>query len=241
MLPLRDLNPTRRLPIATYGLLVLNVLVFLWQLMHSDSELQSIFMRLSVVPAQVTAAPLALDTFLDFLRSMFFHGGWVHLLSNMLYLWLFADNIEDRMGIPLFLLLYFVGGIVAASAQVLMSPGSMIPLVGASGAIAAVLGSYMVFFPSVRVSGIIPLGFWARRVTWPAWIVLGMWFVTQLFYGALSIGVESGSSGGVAFFAHIGGFVAGLVMTWIFLMLFPQAPREDRERVIYERAGRYRY
>ena len=241
MLPLKDLNPTRRIPIMTYGLIAANVVVFFWEQTQTVSELEQLFLRLAVVPASVVQNPLALDTVLDFFRSMFFHGGWAHLLGNMLYLWLFGDNIEDRMGIPLFLIVYFLGGIVASIAQIVVDPNSAIPMIGASGAIAGILGGYLIMFPGVRVRGIIPLGFIARMAEWPAWIVLGLWFVLQLFSGAASIGVETGATGGVAFFAHIGGFIAGLVLTWIFMMLVPQPPTEQRREVLYERAQRYRY
>jgi membrane associated rhomboid family serine protease len=241
MLPLKDLNPTRRTPVVTYGLIAVNVLVFLWEQTFSIAELQELFLRLSVVPAFVIQNPLELDTLLDFIRSMFFHGGWAHLLGNMLYLWLFGDNLEDRMGVVLYLFLYFFSGFVASLAQILISPNSTIPLVGASGAIAGVLGGYLILFPGVRVRGIVPLGFFIRFAEWPAWIVLGLWFVIQLFNGAVSLGVETGISGGVAFFAHIGGFIAGLVLTWIFTQLVPQPPAEERQEILYERARRYRY
>jgi membrane associated rhomboid family serine protease len=241
MLPLRDLNPTRRVPFVTYGLIALNVVVFLWTLMFSAVELQEMFLRLSVVPRNVTEAPLALETLLDLVRSMFFHGGLAHLFGNMLYLWLFGDNLEDRMGVVVYLVLYFVSGFVAAFAQVFVAPFSEIPLVGASGAIAGVLGGYLVLFPGVRVRGIIPLGFFARRVEWPAWSVLGLWFVIQLLNGVVSLGVHTGATGGVAFIAHVAGFVAGLVLTWVFTLLVPQPPLEERRQVLYDRAQRYRY
>ena len=241
MLPLKDLNPTRRVPIITYGLIAANVIVFLWEQTLSPVELQDAFLRLSIVPASVIEDPLALDTLLDFIRSMFFHGGWAHLLGNMLYLWLFGDNLEDRMGVMLFLFLYFLGGIVASMAQIFIDPNSTIPLIGASGAIAGVLGGYLILFPGVRVRGIVPLGLVTRLAEWPAWIVLGLWFVIQLFNGAISLGVQTGATGGVAFFAHIGGFLTGLILTGIFMKLIPQPPAEHRREVLYQRAQRYRY
>ncbi len=241
MLPLKDINPTRRIPFITYALIAVNVLVFIWEQTFSASELQDAFMRLSVVPSYVMQDPLSLETFLDFVRSMFFHGGWFHLLGNMLYLWLFGDNIEDRMGGVLYLVLYFLGGFVASIAQIIISPSSMIPMVGASGAIAAVLGSYLILFPGVRVMGIVPLGLVSRIAEWPAWIVLGLWFGVQLLNGVVSVALETSTTGGVAFFAHIGGFVIGLALTWIFLKLVPQPPVEQRHEVLYERARRYRY
>jgi membrane associated rhomboid family serine protease len=241
MFPLKDLNPTRRTPVVTYGLIAVNVLVFLWEQTFSIAELQELFLRLSVVPAYVIQNPLELDTLLDFVRSMFFHGGWAHLLGNMLYLWLFGDNLEDRMGVVLYLLFYFFCGFVASLAQILISPNSTIPLIGASGAIAGVLGGYLILFPGVRVRGIVPLGLVVRLAEWPAWIVLGLWFVLQLLNSVVSLGVQTGATGGVAFFAHIGGFIAGLILTWIFSMIVPQPPVEQRQEVLYERASRYRY
>jgi membrane associated rhomboid family serine protease len=241
MLPLKDLNPTRRIPFITYGLILINVAVFVWTLLQPAAELQGIFMQLSVVPVNITENPLALETPLDIVRSMFFHGSWLHLLSNMLYLWLFGDNVEDRMGTVLYIILYFISGFAAAFSQILIDPYSGIPLIGASGAIAGVLGSYLLLFPGVRVRGIIILGRFSRIDEWPAWAVLVMWFVLQLIYGVLSIGAGAGESGGVAFFAHVGGFVFGMLYTWIFMKLVPQPPVEQRREVLYERAERYRF
>lgn len=241
MLPLKDLNPTRRVPFITYALIAVNVIVFLWEQTQSTAALQSTFLQLSVVPAQVLRAPFALDTVLDFLRSMFFHGGWLHLLGNMLYLWLFGDNIEDRLGAVGYLGFYFLSGIAASTAQILIDPDSTIPMIGASGAIAGVLGGYLIMYPRVRVQGIILLGIFSRTANWPAWSVLGLWFVMQLFNGLVSLGVMTATTGGVAFFAHIGGFVAGIALIAIFLLLFPQPPAKERREVLYERAQRYRY
>jgi len=241
MLPLKDLNPTRRIPFVTYALILANVLVFIWEQTLSATELQEAFMNLSIVPAYVFQDPLSLETFLDFVRSMFFHGGWAHLIGNMLYLWLFGDNIEDRMGVVLYLFLYFLGGSIAAFAQIIFSPNSLIPMVGASGAIAAVLGAYLILFPGVRVMGIVPLGLINAFTEWPAWIVLGLWFVVQLFNGLVTVAVETSTTGGVAFFAHVGGFVVGLVLTWLFMKVVPQVSPEERRQVLYDRARRYRY
>jgi membrane associated rhomboid family serine protease len=222
-------------------LIVINVIVFLWEQTLSDVRLMSVFMDYSVVPANVYDAPFAIDTILDLVRSMFFHGGWAHLLGNMLYLWLFGDNVEDRLGKILYLVLYFSSGVVAALAQVVIQPLSEIPLVGASGAIAGVLGSYLLLFPGVRVQGIVPLGYFARMTEWPAWAVLGLWFVLQLFNGVLTLGVPTGMSGGVAFFAHIGGFLMGLALTFVLRTFVPQPPPEDTREMLYERARRYRF
>lgn len=238
MIPLNDLNPVRRTPLLTWGLIALNLLVFLWELRLPESGLMQVFSRISVVPAQAAAAPFALETQLDVIRSMFLHGGWAHLLGNMLYLYLFGDNLEDRFGRPLFLLLYLVSGYVAVVAQVLIDTSSTVPLIGASGAIAGVLGSYLVLFPTVRVRGIILLGLFSRLAEWPAWIVLALWFVLQLFSGLASLGPQM--SGGVAFFAHIGGFLCGALLT-LPLLAMPQPAARARNQMLYDRTKRYRY
>lgn len=241
MLPLKDLNPVRRVPVITYALIAINVVVFGWELLQPTSQLEAAFTRLAIVPAAVVQDPLALDTFMDFLRSMFLHGGVAHLLGNMLYLWLFGDNIEDRMGSPMFLLFYLSCGVVATVSHILIAPASRVPLIGASGAIAGVLGSYLILYPNVKVRGIIPLGLWSRLAEWPAWAVLGLWFVIQLFNGVVGLGVNTANTGGVAFFAHIGGFLTGLGLTAVFMLLVPQPPRDERHKSLYERAQRYRY
>lgn len=169
MLPFRDMNPTRRVPVMTYALILINILVFVWELRFSPEQLDTAFNSLAVVPATASAHPFALATILSILRSMFFHGGWGHLLGNMLYLYLFGDNVEDHLGWIMYAVLYFGSGFAAAWAQIAIDPTSTIVLVGASGAIAGVLGSYFLFFPGVRVRGIVPLGFFGFWTEWPAW------------------------------------------------------------------------
>jgi membrane associated rhomboid family serine protease len=156
-------------------LIAVNVGVFIWTLFHSAAEMEGIFLRLSVVPMYVSETPLTLETFLDIFRSMFFHGGLAHLIGNLLYLWLFGHNLEDRMGVVLHVVFYFLSGSVASIARILVDPSSPIPMIGASGAIAVALGGYLVLLPGVRVRGIVPLGRVSRIAEWPAWIVLGMW------------------------------------------------------------------
>jgi membrane associated rhomboid family serine protease len=237
MLPLKDINPTRRFPFLTYTLIVINVLVFLWELSFSPAQLELALTSLAVVPAKASADPFSLATLLSLIRSMFFHAGWSHLLGNMLYLYLFGDNVEDRLGRMMYLLLYFGSGFAASWAQIAIDPTSSVVLVGASGAIAGALGSYFILFPSVRVKGIVPLaviGLWAE---WPAWLVIGLWFGVQLFTGVASLGVETGG-GGVAFFAHVGGFVFGLILTGLVMLLYPQPPISQRQEMLYQRARR---
>lgn len=241
MLPLQDLNPTRRTPIFTWGLIAVNALIFFWEMSLPPAELNRAFFDLAVVPANFSAAPFSLESWMDMLRSMFLHGGYDHIIGNMLYLYLFGDNIEDRFGRPLFLVVYFVSGVVASVAQVVINPASPIPMVGASGAIAGVLGSYLVLFPGVKVRGIVLLGYVRRMSELPAFVVLGMWFLLQVMNGFGSLGSASQYGGGVAFFAHIGGFIGGLVLTVIFMAIFPQPPAEERRNMLYERSRQYRY
>ena len=236
MLPLKDMNPTRRFPVMTYALILINVLVFLWELRFSSDQLDAALNSLAVVPANASAHPFALVTILSIIRSMFFHGGWSHLLGNMLYLYLFGDNVEDRLGWMMYAVLYFGSGFAAAWAQIAIDPTSTIVLVGASGAIAGVLGSYFLFFPGVRVKGIVPLTFIGLWAEWPAWIVIGLWFLVQLFNGVTSLGVAT-SGGGVAFFAHIGGFLFGLILTRLVMIVYPQLPASQRYDTLYQRAG----
>jgi membrane associated rhomboid family serine protease len=240
MLPIRDLNPTRRFPLFTYGLIALNVAVFIWEMSLSQVQLERAFFDLAAVPANITQNPWSMESLLDIVRSMFLHGGYEHILGNMLYLWLFGDNIEDRLGKLLFLVLYFVSGFAATFAQVAIDPNSTIPMVGASGAIAGILGGYLILFPGVRVRGVVPLGRVSQLAEWPAYLVLGLWFVLQLFNGIASLGVET-ASGGVAFFAHIGGFLTGLVLTAIFMQIVRQPPAPQRNQMLYQRSRRYHY
>ncbi|MBA3871298.1 MAG: rhomboid family intramembrane serine protease [Anaerolineae bacterium] len=237
MLPIQDINPTRRFSIVNYALIAVNVIVFVTQLGLSEQQLNQVYLTQSVVPALASHALFAPNTLLDILRSMFFHAGWAHLGGNMLYLWIFGDNIEDRLGSLLYLAFYLVCGFAAGYAQVLIDPTSQIPLVGASGAIAGVLGGYLVFFPGVKVRALIIFGYFARLTEISALIVLGFWFVLQLFNGVMSLG-PSTDQGGTAFFAHIGGFVIGAALIFVFKSIFPQPPAGDLNNMLYQRQGR---
>jgi membrane associated rhomboid family serine protease len=212
MLPIQDLNPTRRLPLFTWALILINVLAFIWEMSLTPEELTRTIMDISVVPARLNAEPFTLEALQDAVRSMFLHGGYDHILGNMLYLYLFGDNLEDRLTPPVFLFIYFVSGFIAIAAQVLIDPTSTVPLIGASGAIAGVLGGYLILFPTVKVRGIIFLGYIGRIAELPAVLVLGFWFVLQVINGVASLG-EFQYGGGVAFFAHIGGFIGGMILT----------------------------
>lgn len=218
MIPLRDNIPSRTAPVLTVGLIIVNVLVFLYETSIPASRLEAFVHRYGVVPARLQqvgrdSAVSVTRAVLPVFTSMFLHGGWMHLLGNMWYLWIFGDNIEDRLGKVRFLLLYFLSGLVATGAHVWSAPGSTVPTIGASGAIAGVLGAYLVTYPYARVKTLVPLFMFITFVDLPAILVLGFWFVVQLFNGMASLGARfSGAQGGVAWWAHIGGFVAGIVL-----------------------------
>ena len=211
MIPLRDRNPTRRTPIITISLIVACFAAFALELSITagggDPALERFFERWGAVPADITGALESGNYFgratLSMITSMFLHGGWLHILGNMLFLWIFGNNVEDRLGRIPFLIFYLVGGIAAALTQT-------VPLVGASGAIAAALGAYIVLFPGARILSLVFLGFFYQLLEVPAVILLGFWFVLQLVNGFGSFGGTA--QGGVAFFAHIGGFALGVVV-----------------------------
>jgi membrane associated rhomboid family serine protease len=205
VIPLRDDIPSRRLPVVSWLLIAANVTVFLYEVALSPG-LRSLIQARGIVPAEFAADPGG--EALTLLSSMFLHGGWGHLLGNMLYLWIFGDNVEDRMGPLRFLLFYLAAGAAAGLAHVYTQPDSAIPTVGASGAVAGVLGAYLVLYPRARVLTLLPT-FPMTMAEIPAVFFLGVWFVFQLFSGALQMSVSRGS-GGVAFLAHIGGFLAGV-------------------------------
>jgi membrane associated rhomboid family serine protease len=209
MIPVRDGIPTRETPVVNYLLIAANVVVFLWMFLMPEAALETVVNKYAMVPAHF-ADGLEMGDILSIFTSMFMHAGLAHIGGNMLYLWIFGDNVEDRLGHGKYLVFYLVGGVVASFTHLLTNPGSQVPTVGASGAIAAVLGAYLVLFPASRIATFIPMGLFSRLTVVPAAIVLGLWFVLQLFEGVLSLGATE--VGGVAFWAHIGGFVAGMLM-----------------------------
>ncbi|WP_071674169.1 rhomboid family intramembrane serine protease [Nioella nitratireducens] len=207
MFPLRDHNPSERTPFVTWALIAVNVVVFLSyfpSIGGSDRLLMAFYSDWALVPAEVSHG-IEMRTIVT---SMFLHGGWMHIIGNMLFLWIFGDNLEDQLGHVGFLLFYLVCGVAAAMGQVLADPTSTVPMVGASGAIAGVMGGYLLMFPKARVDLLFILFVFIRVVTVPAWLMLGLWFGMQLANGASSVG----AGGGVAYWAHIGGFVAGVIL-----------------------------
>jgi membrane associated rhomboid family serine protease len=223
MLPLADHNPRHRFPFVNYTLIALNVLAFLWEL-SLGPDLQRVLFDLAFVPRKFfVPGHWDYDIFSAFF-SMFLHGGFMHIGSNMLYLWIFGDNIEDRLGHVRYTIFYFACGMAATLAHAFAAPGSMLPAIGASGAIAGVLGGYIILFPHAQISTIVPIFFVVTVQRLPAIVILGLWFVLQIFSGVGSLGVSDAQDmGGVAWFAHIGGFVAGMIL--IVLMGGRRPPR----------------
>ncbi|MBX3280577.1 MAG: rhomboid family intramembrane serine protease [Acidobacteria bacterium] len=244
MFPIGDDNSDRRItPLVNYALIAANILVFLYQLAD-----ESFTYGYSVVPYEITRgvdlvgaavydrsgrmiappqAPGPTPIYLTFLSAMFMHGGLMHIGGNMLYLWIFGDNVEDRMGHAKYLMFYVLCGILASGAHIAFGPQSRIPSLGASGAIAGVLGAYLILYPHQRVRVLIPLGFLSRITEMPAIIVIGLWAALQLFSGIGSI-AQTAESGGVAYMAHVGGFVAGVILVFLFRNPPPDSRYRDR-------------
>jgi membrane associated rhomboid family serine protease len=214
MFPLRDNVPSRHFPVITVGLIAINVAIFLVEALMGAAVTQLIE-TFGIVPARLTSEWSRPTVLMTLFTSMYLHGGWAHLIGNMWYLWIFGDNIEDRMGRFRFFIFYTLCGLIAGLLQVIAAPQSTTPMIGASGAIAGVLGAYLVLYPRARVSTLVPFFYFIRIVWLPAIVVLGSWFLIQLLNGLASINVVM-QTGGVAWWAHIGGFVAGMVLQGIF-------------------------
>ena len=216
MIPLRDHNPRRTFPFVTYTLVALNVLAFLWEL-SLGARLERALFSVAFIPARYWLPGNWGFDLATIVISMFLHGGLLHIGSNMLYLWIFGDNIEDRLGHFRYLIFYLLCGFLATFAHAMFSSGSNVPAIGASGAIAGVLGAYLVLYPHARVTTLLPIFFFITVREIPAIIILGLWFVLQLFSGVGSLGVRDAQDmGGIAYFAHIGGFVAGVLLIFVF-------------------------
>ena len=208
MIPLRDVIPSRTVPYVTVTIIILNAIAWSFELTLSDDQLMNFLTIFGVVPGAFAWPTL--------ITSMFLHGGWGHVIGNMWYLWIFGDNVEDRFGHGRFLVFYLLAGIVAAFGQILMEPSSLLPTIGASGAIAGVMGAYFVMYPHSRVLTLIPLIIIWEVIELPAIFLLGFWFLMQLFNaGAIAV-TGSAGRGGVAFMAHAAGFVFGLLAVFVF-------------------------
>lgn len=217
MIPLRDTVPNRRIPVLTWILILVNAAVFLWEL-SLGAGLEARITTYGFIPARffaVSSHAGLIERFLPVLTSMFFHGGWLHLIGNMLYLFIFGDNVEDTFGHVLYLLFYLGCGTVSALVQSFAAPGSSTPMVGASGAIAGILGAYFVLFPNARVVTLIPIFIFFQIIEIPAFFFLLFWFLLQFLSGALTIS-SAPVDGGVAFWAHVGGFATGLGVSLLY-------------------------
>ena len=217
--PLRDTQPSYSKAVVTTVIIIINVLVFLFEISLDEYSRNAFVAYYGLIPDNFHVA--------NVLTSMFLHGGWMHILGNMWFLWIFGDNIEDILGHGKFLIFYLLCGVVAAMAQVLLNPYSRVPMVGASGAIAGVMGSYMVKFPRARIETFAFIFIFLTRFDVPAWLMLVYWFATQLLSGVGSIGQTMANQGGTAFFAHIGGFVAGEILINVMRPHEPHWRRRD--------------
>lgn len=219
MIPLRDSQPSYSTPVVTAGLIVVNVLVFLHQISLDDFSLHHFIRTYAIVPARFEFSTL--------ISSMFLHGGWLHLIGNMWFLWIYGDNVEDILGRLRYLVFYLLCGIAAGLTHVLTNAGSPVPTLGASGAVAGVMGAYLVKFPHSRIVTLIPIFFLLTTVEIPAVLILAYWFLIQIFSGMAAAGQMASAQGGVAWFAHVGGFVAGMVL--ISLMRTQERYRHRRD------------
>lgn len=204
MIPLRDSVPSSGTPLVTLGIIALNVLVFFHQLTLSDYELHHFVSHYGVIPARLQIT--------DLFTAMFLHGGFMHLIGNMWFLWIYGDNVEDVLGRAKYLAFYLACGLAGSLAQIAASPGTTIPNIGASGAIAGVMGAYLLKFPHARVLTLIPLFVFFFTQELPAYIILIYWFVLQFFSGVGTMAESSSATGGIAWFAHIGGFLMGMLL-----------------------------
>ena len=207
MFPVSDVIPSRTTPFVTVSLIIVNAFVFLYMLTLPEELLQGFVARYAVVPAWFSLPTL--------FTSQFLHGGWMHVIGNMLYLWIFGDNVEDRLGHVRFLLFYLGAGALAAILQLVFNPLSAVPMLGASGAIAGVMGAYFVLYPQSRVLTAVFVLIFFDLVEIPAVFFLGIWFLMQLLSGVGSLGVSNAAGGGTAFWAHVGGFVAGVAVGFV--------------------------
>lgn len=221
MIPIRDLNPTRSTPWVTWTILLVCGLVYTWQAVLPPGAERDFIYGYGLVPQRLTTQP-TVESLVTVLTSMFMHGGFMHVLGNLWFLHIFGDNVEDNMGPARFAVFYLLCGAAAAIAQIAVNPGSLVPMVGASGAIAGVLAAYLVLYPGARVVTLIPIFIFIHWTELPAWVFIALWFGLQFFSG---LGALSNAGGGVAYWAHIGGFVAGLALVMLFRTPRPPAPR----------------
>ncbi|MEL6163012.1 MAG: rhomboid family intramembrane serine protease [Cyanobacteria bacterium J06628_3] len=236
MVPIRDNNPISITPYVTYGLIAVNVLAFLYESSLPPQFLDGFLHLFAVVPRELSAsfAGIAVNQpvpeWLTLISSQFLHGGLLHLGGNMLFLWIFGNNVEEKLGYVKYLIFYLACGVLASLAQWYFSQDSLIPSLGASGAIAGVMGAYIIRFPKAEVIGVVPLGIFFPTFRVPAYFFLGFWFIQQAFYGVSSLGMPTNigmESGGIAYWAHAGGFVVGAVLGPVLGLFSDKSPDES--------------
>ncbi len=217
MIPLKDRNPSYGIPFVNYAIIAANAVVFFHELSLGHG-LDSFFMKYGLVPSRyfemVTQHSHFITRYVPFVTSMFVHGGWLHIIGNMWFLYIFGDNVEDRLGHWRYLAFYFISGLAAAFLQVYLSAGSSVPTIGASGAISGVLGAYLLMFPRAKIVTLLPIFFFFDIIDISALLFIGFWFMIQFVSGMESLGVDA--SGGIAWWAHVGGFISGLLMAPLF-------------------------
>ncbi len=221
MIPLRDTQPSRTVPVVTIAIIAINVAIFLYEVSLDEFSLNYLIMTYGLIPAR-------LDVF-TLVTSMFLHGGWLHVIGNMWFLWIFGDNVEDILGRGKFILFYLAVGVAAGVVHVIFNPFSRVPTIGASGAVAGVMGAYILKFPHARVLTLVPIFILFTWIELPAVIVLGFWVIMQVFSGAASIGYSQIEQGGTAWWAHVGGFAVGMIL----IKLLPTKPPHRHRPELY--------
>lgn len=249
MIPVKDNQPLKTFPFVTYTVIAINLVIFMYEL-TLGTELMSFFSQYAVVPAQFFAGEYTdlfgqTHVFTPFelarpiFTSMFLHGGWMHIIVNMLYLWIFGDNIEDRLGHVRFLFFYIACGVLATCSHMIMNSESTVPSLGASGAVAGLLAAYVLLFPRARVLAALPIFFFVQLFEVPAVFFIGIWIMQQFIYGALSFSSGAADAGGVAWWAHIGGFLAGFMLVFIIKPRMINVVKQFRRRTTKPAANVY--
>jgi len=231
MIPLKDNIPSSRFPVINYLFIGINIAVFIYEIMLSPAELEFFIKEHAIIPANfLISFPSEWKTIFT---SMFLHGGWLHIMGNMLFLYIFGDNVEDILGHFRYFIFYILSGVAAALVQIFSSVYSIVPIIGASGAVAGVIGAYVRFFPSARILTLVPFGIFTRLVELPAFFFIGIWFIMQLFQGTLSLVGGQHFLGGVAWWAHIGGFLFGIYFAGYYLKsIIKKISRRGRRIII---------
>ncbi len=221
MIPIKDENPTETFTYVTLALIGINISIFIYQILQGLQGANQLILQYALIPSQIRQ-PLHLKDYSPYISSMFFHAGFLHLAGNMLFLWIFGNNIEDAIGHFRFFIFYLLCGILGSIAHTIMNPNSNIPTIGASGAISGVLGAYLLLYPKAKVITLVPIFYFIRIIKLPAFLFLGYWILLQFLYGIFTLGLNR-VEGGVAWFGHIGGLIAGIILINFFIVGRPKS------------------